>query len=84
MSELRTEYSSPSISDLDRDGAFDGSLLDFLSTTNTSNYVPDLGVFSQFDDLSGDIFAAPPPIVDYGDPINFDGILADDSFLWNF
>ncbi|KAJ0030604.1 hypothetical protein Pint_13549 [Pistacia integerrima] len=84
VSDLQTEYSSPSISDLDSGGAFDCSFLDFLSTTNSSNYVPDLGVFSQFDDLSGDIFAAPPSTVDYGDQINFDGILVEDSFLWNF
>ncbi|XP_044463420.1 ethylene-responsive transcription factor ERF017-like [Mangifera indica] len=84
VSDLQTEYSSPSISDLNSDGAFDDSFLDFLNTTGSSGYVPDFGVFSQFDDLCGDIFAAPPPTVDYGDQINLDEILVADSFLWNF
>ncbi|XP_044472486.1 ethylene-responsive transcription factor ERF017-like [Mangifera indica] len=86
VSDLQTEYSSPSISDLDSDGAFDGAFLDFLNTTGSSNYVPDFGGFSQFDDLSSDILAAPPHTVDNGNQINVDvdGPLVDHSFLWNF
>ncbi|KAJ0030605.1 hypothetical protein Pint_13548 [Pistacia integerrima] len=86
-SELQMEYSSPSVSEgtvqLESDGVFDGSFLDLLTTSGSSNYTSGYGIFPGFDDLSNDIFAPPLPTVDYGEQ-NFDGILVDDSFLWNF
>lgn len=88
VSELQTEYLSPSISEatvqLDSDGVFDGSLLDLLRASSSSNYPSEYGIFPGFDDLSNDIFAPQLPAVDFADE-NFDGLLLNqDSFLWNF
>lgn len=88
VSELQTEYLSPSISDatvqLDSDGVFDGSLLDLLTASSSSNYPSEYGIFPGFDDLSNDIFTPQLPAVDFADE-NFDGLLLNqDSFLWNF
>lgn len=88
VSELQTEYLSPSISDatvqLDSDGVFDGSLLDLLTASSSNNYPSEYGIFPGFDDLSNDIFTPQLPAVDFADE-NFDGLLLNqDSFLWNF
>ncbi|KAK2645074.1 hypothetical protein Ddye_020269 [Dipteronia dyeriana] len=89
VSETQIEYSSPSVSEvttlqLDSDGVTDGSFLDLFKTMGSGNFVSDdYGLFPGFDELSNDIFAPPLPTVDYGEE-NFDGILVQDSFLWNF
>lgn len=86
-----TEYSSPSVSEtntvqldsISSDGLMDGSSLDIFTTMESSTYGSGYELFPGFDDLSNDIFVPPIPAVDYGEE-NFDGFLAQDSFLWNF
>ncbi|XP_065851322.1 ethylene-responsive transcription factor ERF017 [Euphorbia lathyris] len=84
------ESPSPSVAS-DLTGQIDGSelmldipFLDLLMNTGSGNYPNDYGIFPGFDDLQDD-FLAPltEPNVDFGDEI-FDGVLNQDSFLWNF
>ncbi|WCJ42835.1 Integrase-type DNA-binding superfamily protein [Euphorbia peplus] len=87
-----TEAESPCVSVVsDSTVQIDGSelmmdipFLDLLSDTNTGtdSYPNDYGIFPGFDDLYlGQLSELPR--VDFGEEY-FDGILIEDSFLWNF
>lgn len=88
--EIQMESPSPSVSEgsgmghLDSDVATDVSYLDLFSNTGSGNYASDYGLFPGFDDLSGDFFTPPMPTIDYGEENYFDGVIHQDSFLWNF
>lgn len=91
--EVQMESPSPSVSEgsatgtvhFDSDVASaDMSYLDLFSNTGSGNYATDFGLFPGFDDLSGDFFAPPLPTIDYGEENYMDGVIHQDSFLWNF
>nr|APQ47318.1 AP2/ERF domain-containing transcription factor [Vernicia montana]APQ47404.1 AP2/ERF domain-containing transcription factor [Vernicia fordii] len=90
VSELQVESPCPSVvSDLtaqmdSSELMLDIPFLDLLANTGSGNYPNDYGLFPGFDDLSNDFFAPlTGPSLDFGEE-NFDGVLAEDSFLWNF
>ncbi|KAL5572320.1 hypothetical protein UlMin_021917 [Ulmus minor] len=88
--ELQMETPSPSISEgsgtvlLDSDVTVDDrSFFDLLSM-GSGNYASDYGLFPGFDDLTaGDFYIPPLPTVDYVEE-NDDGVIPQESFLWNF
>ncbi|CAK7352360.1 unnamed protein product [Dovyalis caffra] len=91
VSESRVESPCQSIASdgtVQLDGSdltWDEPFLDMLMSTYSNNYPTEYGIFPGFDDLHNDFF--PPssvPNLDYGEEINFDGVLEQDSFLWNF
>lgn len=90
MSELQAE--SPCVSEASNltthiDGSelmLDMSFLDSLANPGSDNYPADYGLFPGFDDLHSDfIELLTQPSLDFGEE-NFDGILTQNSFLWNF
>ncbi|KAJ7979213.1 Ethylene-responsive transcription factor [Quillaja saponaria] len=89
ITELQMESSSQSISEGTVQTDFsevslNRSFSDLLRTIGSGNYEPEYGIFPGFDDLSTDFYIpSPPPEVDFGEE-NFDGTIAQDSFLWNF
>ncbi|KAF4357482.1 hypothetical protein CsatB_010639 [Cannabis sativa] len=86
---IQMESPSPSVSDgsgmahFDSDVATDVSYMDLFSNMGSGNYATDYGLFPGFDDLTGDFYAPPMPTIDYEDN-SFDGVLVQDSYLWNF
>lgn len=90
VSELQVESPCASVlSDAtvpldDSELMLNGSFLDMLTDTGSGNYAADYGIFPGFDDLHNGFFPPPTiPDLDYGEE-NFDGVLAQDSFLWSF
>lgn len=56
---------------------------DLFRTMGSGNVGSDYGIFPGFDDFTHELYAQPLPSYDYGEE-NFDGIMAQESFLWNF
>lgn len=85
---------SPSISEgsatvqLDGDVApeADRSFMDSFRTMGSGNYAYEFGLFPGFDDFSGELFSQPLiPNEEYLYPEDYvDGVIPQDSFLWNF
>ncbi|ESW10625.1 hypothetical protein PHAVU_009G225000 [Phaseolus vulgaris] len=83
---LRLESSSPPLSDVSvqNDAIFQtGSFPDPFSEFGSSSFVPEFSDFPSFDDFSRDFFMPELPSFDYGEE-NVDGMIIQDSFLWNF
>ncbi|XP_061354992.1 ethylene-responsive transcription factor ERF017-like [Gastrolobium bilobum] len=59
------------------------SFLDLFSIFGSDNFEPDYSVFPGFDDFGGDFYVPEMPSFDYGEE-NMDGLIIQDSFLWNF
>ncbi|RDX93629.1 Ethylene-responsive transcription factor ERF017, partial [Mucuna pruriens] len=80
------ESSSPPLSDVtvQNDAEFlSGSFPDLFSDLGSGNFGPDFSVFPGFDDFSTDYLFPELPSFDYGEE-NMDGLIIQDSFLWNF
>lgn len=81
--------SSPSLSEsevtvpTDSDTVINGLLPDLFETFGSGNYEPGYGIYPGFDDFSGDFYVPDMPSFDYGEE-NIDGLIIQDSFLWNF
>lgn len=98
VQEMRVEFlspapSTPSVSEgsvtvqLDSDMTTEGSFMDMFTNLGSGNFASDFGLFPGFDDLAGDFFMPPPPppTVDFGEEnYSFDGVIPQESFLWNF
>nr|ABU84809.1 putative dehydration-responsive element binding protein [Broussonetia papyrifera] len=93
--EMQMESPSPSLSQsvsegsvtvhIDSEVTTDGSFMDMFANIGSGNYTADYGLFPGFDDLAGDFFMPPLPTVDYGEEnYNVDGVIPQESFLWNF
>ena len=82
---LPLESPSPSLSEgtvqMDNDLTLNGSGL--LTPTQLGNYASDYEIFPGFDDFTGDYYTPEMPPVGYEEE-NFDGLIIQDSFLWNF
>ncbi|KAJ9183701.1 hypothetical protein P3X46_007517 [Hevea brasiliensis] len=90
VTESQAESPCPSVvSDLTAhiDGnelMMDIPFLDSLANTGSGNYPADYGIFPGFDDLGNDFFPELTELsLDSGQD-NFDCVLSQDSFLWNF
>ncbi|KAJ1439953.1 DNA-binding domain superfamily [Sesbania bispinosa] len=59
------------------------SLSDLFSVIGSGNFEPDYSVFPSFDDFGSDFYVPELPSFDYGAE-NMDGLIIEDSFLWNF
>jgi hypothetical protein len=58
---------------------------DMAMSTSSSNHPTEYGIFPGFDDLHSGFFAPSfLPNLDHGEGFNLDGVLEEDSFLWNF
>ncbi|KAI4335180.1 hypothetical protein L6164_013850 [Bauhinia variegata] len=68
-------------SDVPLNGPF--SNLFTSNSTESGNYATEYGIFPGFDDLSSDYYTPTMPTVDYGEE-NMEGLIVQDSFLWNF
>ncbi|KAK7388277.1 hypothetical protein VNO78_23090 [Psophocarpus tetragonolobus] len=84
------ESPSPSVSEgtvqTDSDvTTLNGSLTDLFTplAVGPSNYASDYGIFPGFDEFTGDFYVPEMSNVNYGEE-NVEGIIADESFLWNF
>ncbi|TKY72897.1 regulation of transcription [Spatholobus suberectus] len=83
---LPLDSSSPPLSDatVQNDTEFlTGSFPDLFSDLGSNNFVPDFPSFPGFDDFSRDFFVPELPSFDYEEE-NLDGLIIEDSFLWNF
>ncbi|XP_059433254.1 ethylene-responsive transcription factor ERF017 [Corylus avellana] len=78
---------SPSVSEgtvqMDSELTADTPFSDLFRTMGSVNVGSDYGIFPGFDDFTHELYAQPLPSYDYGEE-NFDGIVPQDSFLWNF
>ncbi|KAL2327303.1 hypothetical protein Fmac_020730 [Flemingia macrophylla] len=82
-SSLPLDMSSPPLSDVTIQND-NGYVPDLFSDLGSGNFQPDFSVFPGFDDFSNDfLFPEIPSSFDYGEE-NFDGLMIQDSFLWNF
>jgi len=83
---LRLESSSPPLSDVSvqNDAIFqNGSFTDPFLELGSGSFVPEFSDLPSFDDFSRDFFMPGLPSFDYGEE-NVDGMIIQDSFLWNF
>ncbi|XP_061361528.1 ethylene-responsive transcription factor ERF017 [Gastrolobium bilobum] len=84
---LHTESPSPSLSEgtvqTDSDITMNGSFPDLFTPIGSSSHASDYEIFPGFDDFSGNFYVPEMPNVNYGEE-NMDGLIVDDSFLWNF
>ncbi|KAK7354575.1 hypothetical protein VNO80_20040 [Phaseolus coccineus] len=83
---LRLESSSPPLPDVSvqNDAIFqNGSFPDPFSELGCGSFAPEFSDFPSFDDFSRDFFMPGLPSFDYGEE-NVDGMIIQDSFLWNF
>lgn len=86
---LNTESPSPSLSEgivqTDSHVTLKGSFPDLFTTFGSGNFAPEYqyGMFPGFDDFSGDYYVPEMTSVNYGEE-NMDGLIVDESFLWNF
>ncbi|PIN16766.1 hypothetical protein CDL12_10579 [Handroanthus impetiginosus] len=62
----------------------DDAFLDHLLTLGPENNVPDFGLFSGFDNFSGDFLMSSSPNIDYWPNNNEESLYSETSFLWNF
>lgn len=91
MPKIQMESLSPSsISEesgtvqLGSDLALDESFLDLFTTMGSGNYASEFGLYPGFDDFSGELFSQPLiPMENYGEE-DVDGVIPQESFLWNF
>lgn len=60
-----------------------GSFPGIFSGFGSGNFVPEFSDFPSFDDFGHDFFVHELPGFDYGEE-NLDGLIIQDSFLWNF
>ncbi|KAL2338807.1 hypothetical protein Fmac_013253 [Flemingia macrophylla] len=60
-----------------------GSLTDLLTPVGSGNYGSEYGIFRGFDDLGGEFYVPEMANVSYGED-NGEGLIVDESFLWNF
>ncbi|KHN12301.1 Ethylene-responsive transcription factor ERF017 [Glycine soja] len=60
-----------------------GSFPDMFSDFGSGDFVPDFSDFPSFDDFSRDFFLHELPGFNFGEE-NLDGLIIQDSFLWNF
>ncbi|XP_054807639.1 ethylene-responsive transcription factor ERF017 [Prosopis cineraria] len=84
---LPVESSSPSLSEVtvqtDCEMTQNESVPDLFKTIGSGNYANEYGIFAGFDDLTSEFYVPEMPTVDYEEE-NMDGLIIDDSFLWNF
>ncbi|KAK7411832.1 hypothetical protein VNO78_03274 [Psophocarpus tetragonolobus] len=81
---LDSSPSSPPLSDITNDAEFlNGAFPDPFSGFGSVNYAPEFSDFPGFDDFTRDFFVPEVPSFDYGEE-NLDGLIIQDSFLWNF
>lgn len=86
---MHTESLSPSPSEgtvqTDTDVTLNGSFPDLFTTIGSGNFAPEYqyGMFPGFDYFSGDYYVPEMTSVNYGEE-NTDGLIVDESFLWNF
>lgn len=83
-----TESPSPSISEGTVQTESDvtmhnDSLTDLFTPVGSGIYASDYGIFPGFDDFSGEFYVPEMPNVNYGEE-NMEGLIVDESFLWNF
>ncbi|XP_061963077.1 ethylene-responsive transcription factor ERF017-like [Populus nigra] len=63
----------------------DTPFFDMEMSTSSSNHPTEYGIFPGFDDLHSGFFAPSfLPNLGHGEWVNLDGVLEEDSFLWNF
>ena len=81
----QTDAPSPSLSEVqtDSDVTVNGSISDLFAAIGSDNYVSDYSMFPGFDDFGGDFYMPEMPSYDYGEE-NLEGLIIEDSFLWNF
>lgn len=79
---MESSSPSPSHSNVTRNDPFP----DLFTAMGSGNYASDYGIFPGFDDLSSDFYAPEMPRDDdYGEEnMDGDGMIVQDSFLWNF
>lgn len=82
------ESPSPSVSEVtvqtDSEVTQSESIPDLFTSIGSGNYGTEYGIFAGFDDLSSGFYMPEMgTTVDYGEE-NMDGLLIEDSFLWNF
>ncbi|XP_004488106.1 ethylene-responsive transcription factor ERF017-like [Cicer arietinum] len=84
---LPMESPSPALSDatVQMDGEFaqTGLFSELFSVNGSGICGPDYSNFMGFDDFGGDFYVPELPNYDYGEE-NMDGLIINDSFLWNF
>lgn len=81
-----TDTSSPPLSDVTFQNDAElvtGSFPDMFSDFGSGDFVPDFSDFPSFDDFSRDFFLHELPGFNFGEE-NLDGLIIQDSFLWNF
>ncbi|KAI4344637.1 hypothetical protein L6164_011840 [Bauhinia variegata] len=67
----------------DSDVTLNGSFSDLFTSLESGNFASEYGIFPGFDDLSSDYYIPTMSAVDYGEE-NMEGLIVQDSFLWNF
>lgn len=86
-SDLPMESPSPSLSEVtvqtESEVTQNESFPDLFSAIGSGNYGTEYGIFAGFDDLSSGFYIPEMASVDYGDE-SMDGLIIEDSFLWNF
>jgi hypothetical protein len=84
---LPMESPSPALSDATVQTDFDfkqnGLFSDSVDVNGSGYSGPEYSVFPGFDDFGGDFYVPGLPSYDYREE-NMDGLIIDDSFLWNF
>ncbi|KAK7328745.1 hypothetical protein VNO77_22864 [Canavalia gladiata] len=84
---LPMESPSPPLSEVtaqtDSEVTLNGSFPDLLSIIGSGNFEPDYSIFPGFNDFNSDFYVPGLPSFDYGEE-NLDGLIIQDSFLWNF
>lgn len=83
---LPLDTSSPPLSDVTVQNDTEllhGYLPDPFSDLGSDNFQPDFSFFPGFDDFGSDFLFPEIPSLDYGEE-NLEGLIVQDSFLWNF
>ncbi|KAK4266067.1 hypothetical protein QN277_027040 [Acacia crassicarpa] len=84
---MPVESPSPSFSEgtvqTDSEMTLNESVPDLFKTVGSGNYANEYGIFAGFDDLTSGFYIPEMPSVNYEEE-NMDGLIIDDSFLWNF
>ncbi|XP_058766765.1 ethylene-responsive transcription factor ERF017-like [Vicia villosa] len=84
---MESESQSPAVSDstfqTECDSKQNGLFSDLFAVNGSSNIEPDYSNFPSFDDFGGDFYIPEFPNYDYGEE-NLDGLIINDTFLWNY
>lgn len=87
MTSFPMDSLSPALSEItvqtDSELTSNGLYPDLLLANGSGNYQPDYCNFPDFDDFGVDFYMPGLLSLDYGEE-NTDGIIIEDSFLWNF